>query len=198
MGVIIPNGFGLANIVLSGTVGTPEFVTTIGVDVTDVGADLVEAANKVMQAYADVFIPSTTSNLSLDRVVLQVAAPGPGTGSVESDLASFNGAQGGDMAPMATSAILRKTTSVLGRRGRGRMFLPGVVRDADVDINGRLTNVFQAGLTGQGADFLDLLRSGDGPGPMDPYLLHSTGDLPTPIEALICGPLVGLLRYRIR
>lgn len=202
MSLVIPPGFGLASIVLNGPDGTQPYVTTIGVGLSDAGGDFVGVANRVLQTYASAFDTLTNEDLTFDRVTLLVGSDG-GNGSVDSDIAPMVAVRSGPMAPTAMSLIARKNTAVLGRRGRGRMFIPGVLADGDVAANGAIEPesrpIFQEALD----NFMTgLSLVGTSPYPIaPPYLLHSEGSAstsPTPITSLSTAPLVGWVRKRIR
>lgn len=200
MSLVIPPGAALASIVLTGPDGTSPFVTTIGVSTADSGGDYVALANHVMQSYIDAFDTLTSENLSIDKVSLLVGADG-GSGSVDSTIEPFQGTRTVDMAPIAMAMIARKVTGQLGRSGRGRMFIPGVLADGDVQQNGQIElasrAIFQAALNG----FLVNLQTEVEGITAPPLLLHAEGTdvaLPTSIVQLQLAPLVGWIRGRIR
>lgn len=196
MSLVIPPGYGNAALVFTSLAGTPEFVTTIGVDLSAKTDDYVGAANQVMTAYGTAFAPATDSSLTLDRCTLAIGQDGAG-GSVDSDIPPFPMTRTGDAAPLAMSAICRKVTNTFGRRGRGRMFLPGVLRANEVTEGGTIYGERQASLSGAAEDFLETLQSAAFSLP--PVLLHSTAPAdPSPITALTIQPLVGWIRGRIR
>lgn len=200
MSVVIPPGFGLAAFTLTGPNGTQPFVTTIGLDLSAAGGDFVEAANSAFAAYAEAIMPDTSDALTLERVVLTVGQDGPG-GSVDSTLPAVQGNNAGSIAPLAMSVIGRKTTAMLGRGSRGRMFLPGSVDEAGVDEGGYLTTAVQDGWSVNLQGFASLLREATTTPStiaLPPVLLHSTPTTPTPIEGISCAPQVGWIRKRIR
>ncbi len=199
--MIIPPGYGSAAFVFTGGVGTSPFVTTIGVDLSDAGGDYVAAAETCFWAYSGSLIYSTTNAITLDHVLLTVGVDGGGVGSVKSTHAPRQGERTGEYQPMSTAAIARKTTNFLGRRGQGRMFLPGVVKDEQVNISGIIDSNTVADLQTRADDFLELLDGGRPQLPNCPAVLfHSAGGpaVPSPIMALTVTPKIGLLRRRIR
>ena len=199
--MIIPPGYGSAAFVFTGPVGTEPFVTTIGLDLRDYGGDYDMAAEKAFIDYQNTLLHITTAAITLDHVSLTVGIDGAGVGSVTSIAPPAQGQRSGDYQPMSTAAIARKSTNLLGRRGQGRMFLPGTVKDEQVDINGILTNAFIGDLQQRCFEFIDALNSSASSHPAaPPVLLHSAGGpaVPTPINALIVSPKIGLLRKRIR
>nr|CRY96671.1 hypothetical protein [uncultured prokaryote] len=199
MSLVIPPGFGSAALIFSGAVGTAPYVTTIGVDLSNYGGDFVLAANQVKAVYATTIGAETSENLSLDRVTLAIGADGPG-GSVDSDTVPDEFTRSGAFPPTAMSAIARKVTNELGRRGRGRMFLPGVVSEGEVDQDGTIQSARITALTQVVQDFVVTLGVGDMVGPAMPtVLLHSSAPLdPTPLTNVTISSKVGWIRGRIR
>lgn len=203
MSLVIPPGFGLAAFVLTGPAGTQPYVTTCGVDLDGVGGDWEEAANSAFTAFQQAVVPYINDALTFDRVTLSIGSDGPG-GSVDSTLAPVPCSASGAFAPTAMSAILRKTTSSLGRSGRGRFFMPAVVQEAGVDDNGQLTTSFATSLGEMALDFWTALATGsDDPtfnSPLPPVLLHSetVAAAPTPITSFRVQTTVGWIRGRIR
>ena len=198
MTLIIPPGFGSAAIVMTSTEGTPVFVTTVGVDLSAVGGDFVAAANNVFASFTSTLGITQDSSITVDRVTLAVGDDGPG-GSVDSTEAPIVSGRSGSMVPVSMAAIARKSTNVLGRRGRGRMFLPGVLTQTEVTEGGQISTTRQGTLQPILNDFYDALVEGTTPHPATPpVLLHSQAPAsPTPIEAFTLTPLVGWMRGRI-
>lgn len=198
--LVIPPGFGSAAFVLTGAVGTQPYVTTLGLDLRDYGGDYSAAAYDAFFSYATHIMAETSNQLTLDRVTLSVGADGPG-GSVDSTNAPVAGSKSGQFPPTACSLIARKSTNVLGRRGRGRMFIPGVLGEADIDQDGTVQAGKRTSLnTVLNAFYLEL-RVGSGGTPMPPVLLHGPAAVPLPpteISGLTCSDLVGWIRGRIR
>lgn len=203
MSLVIPPGFGSAALVFRGALGTPEHVTTIGVDLSAAGGDFVGAANRVMSAYGAEIMTTTYSALTLDHVTLAVGQDGPG-GSVDSDLPPIVGTRTGTGVAIAMAPVVRKVTNEIGRRGRGRMFPPGVLSSAEVDSNGLISTGRRDALqTAFELFFLSLKEGGTPVGEpvLPPVLLHSSGlgaGVPTPITGPSVAPLVGWIRGRIR
>jgi len=197
--LIIPPGFGNAALVFNSTQGTAPFVTTIGVDLSGYGGDFVLAANVVMLAFADAASTQVDGDLTLDRVTLSVGQDGPG-GSVDSDTTPIPMTRSGNAGTYGMSIIARKVTNELGRRGRGRMFIPGMVTQTEVDADGSVTSTRRAQIETVLDDFYDNLADGflTNP-PLEPFLFHSSAPAdPSPITGFVLSDLVGFLRGRIR
>lgn len=198
MARIIPVGFGEAAFVLVGGEGTAPFVTTMGVSLLGVSdTEYVDAANTLFLAYAQTIMPLTSNELSLDRVELSVGLAGGTSGSVSSDSTSVVGSNGSGMAPIAMAAIGRKISADLGRRGKGRSFLPGIIGTGDVQESGQLTNAARAIFEDAWVEFITSLATLPVGIAMAPVILHSDGSTPTPITGGTISSTVGWIRGRI-
>lgn len=206
MALVIPAGFAQAAFIFSGTVGTPEYVTTIGLDISNYGSDYVGAANNAFEAYAGLWMPDCYTGISLEKVSLSLSLGGD-NGSIDSTSTPVAGGGNGQFQPIAMAAICNKSTNRLGRSGRGRMFLPGLLRDEDVSPGGNIGASKLADLNGLANDFLALLSSGavgtaSLTSPLPPYLLHNDqsagSSTPTVLTGLQIAPKVGWIRGRLR
>ena len=199
MPLIIPPGFCQASFVLTGAVGTQPYVTTLGVDTSGYGGDFVAAANYLGSAYATAFAPMTNQDLQLDRVTLFVGSDGS-SGSVDSTTSPYPMASAASMGPTAMSVIARKNTNDIGRRGRGRMFLPGSAAEGEVTESGSLTTTFTEGVNDILVTFYELLATPVDPeDALPPVLFHGSAPAdPTPILGFSAAPLVGWIGGRIR
>lgn len=202
MSLVIPPGFASAALVFNSSQGTQPFVTTIGVDVSDAGGDYVAVADKVMSDYGLAFNNQWSSSLVLDRCTLTVGADGP-SGSVDSTLSPIPSTRSGAFPPVAMAAIARKVTNRLGRQGRGRMFLPAVLSESEVDEDGSIINTRRTSLTQQLNLFHELLTDSEGLYPFTtmPVLLHGPSVVlnpPDPIVGFALSDTVGWIRGRIR
>lgn len=197
----IPPGYGQASIILTGPLGTAPYVTTLAVSLAGAEGNYVGVANSIFSAYSGAFMSTTNDLLTLSKVSILVGDE-DGNGSVDSTAAAVAGSNVGQMAPIAMAPILRKNTGELGRQGRGRMFLPGALGEADVDDNGQLAPAFRTGLGVAAQGFLDDIRNGDeasGFPPATPFLLHNSPTLtPYSILSLTAATTVGWIRKRLR
>lgn len=203
MSVVIPPGYAQAAITVIGAPGTQPYVTTFGVKLETVGGvGFEQPALAALQCYQQAFKTPTSNALTIESCTLTVGSDG-GAGSV-TVTSPEPGENTGDMEPTAMSPVLVKGTAELGRKGRGRMFLPtGIAKDGTED-NGQLDPTRQSYFSTAGAAFLALLEDPtsrpegfvDSEIPM--YLLHSGPSLPTLVTSLTCSSLVGWVRGRIR
>lgn len=200
MGVKIPPGFGLAAFRLSASFGTPDFVTTIGVDLSAAGGDFVGAANDLAFAYASSIMTQTLKSYSLNGVTLTVGQDGGGTGSVESDGPPTPGQRNGTSEAAAMAVIARKNTAQMGRKGRGRMFIPGWIEVDQTLPSGEMDSGTFTALQEALDNFYGALQGDSGVAPLlnGAVLLHGDGTPPTPITSLSLVTKVGWIRKRIR
>ena len=196
--LVIPPGYGSAAFTFTGPVGTQPFIFTLGVDISDFGGDHVFAANLVKASFASAFATEVSSSLTLDRVTLAVGQDGPG-GSVDSNTAPDTFSRSGSFPPTAMSCIVRKVTNELGRRGRGRMFIPGIVSENEVDEDGSIVPARQTAIQGVLDTWYENLAYGATELSLQPVLFHSAAPtMPTEITAFAVSDLVGWVRGRIR
>lgn len=200
MALNIPTGFAEASFVYTSNEGTPPFVTTLGIDLRpSANPDPVAVANVLHTVYGDTIMSITDADLILDRVSLFLGSSGP-SGSVDSTNAPRVGGRTSAGLPWSLSAIARKNTERIGRSGKGRMFLPGVVSPTEINQAGQIIGSRRTAIDAELDDFFNALDSGF-PSGYPPVLFHNTGssdDVPTPVLSFSCAPLVGWIRGRIR
>lgn len=200
MSVVIPPGYGQASFVHTSTEGTEPFVCTLGINLSGAGGDYVAAANWAFDAWKTEVMPIMDSDLKLDRVSLLIGADGP-SGSVDSTLPAQAGGRTAEGLPWALSAIARKQTTDLGRSGRGRMFIPGVISPSEIGQGGTISPARRSTIQDALDDFYEnLATTGDPPVGLPPVLFHNPGveNSPTAITGFTLAPLVGWIRKRIR
>lgn len=199
MPLTIPVGFGQAAIVLTSGPGTAPYVTTLGLNLlTAVGEDLVDVCNGTMQAFVDNFGSQVSNEVYIDHVTIQVGLSGGTSGSVQSDLPVVQGGNSGAMAPLAMSIIARKITGELGRKGKGRCFLPCMLNTGDTNEAGNLVPDTLSSYQARWTEFLvDVSTPAVGIGAL-PVVLHADGSTPSPITSGSVAPKVGWIRKRIR
>jgi hypothetical protein len=194
-----PAGFGSAAWVLTGAAGTSPFITTMGVEV-DPAEDTEVVANHLFDVYANSWLGQTGNVFTLERCILTLPTAGGAVGTVESTVPSEIGALSGERCSMSMALLLNKRTAGIGRRSRGRMFIPGVLPATAVDTGGNLeasdvaayqqvATLFLAGLAANAVPF---------PTSTPAVLLHSDLGAPTPVTQLTVSTKVGTLRRRIR
>jgi hypothetical protein len=198
--VTIPVGYALASFVHTSAEGTEPFVCTLGVDIGEAGGDFINAANSAFNAWALWQMTNMDADLTLTKVTLAIGDDGP-SGSVESSASPVNGTRVAEGLPWSLSAIMNKQTAGLGRRSRGRCFIPGLISPSEIGQGGAISSGRRTTLTEDFNSFYDELVTPSGSGfvPLPPVLFHSTApSLPTPITSFGLAPLCGWIRKRIR
>lgn len=111
-------------------------------------------------------LPRLTSDVSLARTDAKLGPNDTGT-SASSNNGAGPGAQSASSEPPNTAYLVTKSSALGGRRGKGRIFLPGV--DAgNVDDAGTVNPVLVAAFQTELTDWLDHLATTDIP----MHLLH--------------------------
>lgn len=198
MALVIPPGYANAAFVFNGPPGTQPYIFTLGVDISGWGGDHVAVANILKATFAGQFATEVTSQLTLDRVTLAVGQDGPG-GSVDSDSAPDAFTRSGSFPPTAMSCIVRKVTNELGRRGRGRMYVPGIISENEVDQDGSIVAARRTAVNQLFDDWYDTLAAPPLETALPPVLFHASAPTnPTPITSFAVSDLVGWIRGRIR
>lgn len=199
--MVIPPGYASAAFIFTSQYGTGPFVTTLGLDISNVAGQFLSVADRAMATYGTYVMPLIHNELVLDRVTLSIGQDGPG-GSVDSTLAAITGGRStSDDQVAAMAPIMRKVTNEFGRRGRGRMFIPGALTDGDTAPDGTVSAARQSALNAAFQDVHNSLIAEpvEFPVGIPPVLFHSTAPtVPTPVEQFVCSELVGWIRGRIR
>lgn len=200
MAITIPVGFGELAFVYTSEQGTSPFITTLGVSLLGVDpAEYVDAANFAFDEWVANLQTFTDTNLTFDRVELSVGLPGGAQGSVRSTRTAVTGLRETKSVPIVLAFIVNKQTTRLGRKGRGRAFIPGVLPADNVGEDGRIGSAQVAAYgSAYAALLVDLATDGVGATPMAPVLLHADGGTPTPITGAVGSSLVGTMKKRIR
>lgn len=105
-----------------------------------------------------------------------------------------NGALSATTAPQNTAMLIRKISATGGRRGRGRMYVPGI-DEAFVSNAGVITAGQVTAINTHAATFLTNLVAANNP----MVILHDVPEVtPSPVTGLLCQSLVATQRRRLR
>ena len=187
----IPAGFGQISVVHVGGGIENEAIWTIGFDnnAGDTAADIADLIQTNLGTGDYLDLLSSSVDVTSVRVKLGPDATGPtaesppvGTGTI-----------GGNAAPPNLAVLVHKNTSLGGRHGRGRLFMPGLA-EASLDANGLLTSAYRGTCEtfwiGFGAFMI--LNS------LPPHLLHADAVSPTAIDSLTVDLRLATQRRRLR
>lgn len=199
---VIPLGYASAAFILTGSSGTAPFVTTVGVkstggSISDEGwADL---ANELFDLYDTTLLADTSDKLVLDHVQVTFSAGG-GVVSASSNAPTKAGRRTSASAPINIALLVNKFTNEAGRKGRGRMFIPGLLAQSSVSLDGTLSPADVTAYQGEVNAFFDGLAGGGTSGLDGAYLIHQGAGAgnPSPIIRAQVSPKIGSLRKRLR
>lgn len=200
MSTFIPANYGSLAYEYTGTAGTAPYIVTCGIALPG-GAPLQDVVDFAFDAWADRWIPNTFTDFTLERCTLTVNAPGGGYGSIVSSQPAQAGEASGTPGLVAVAVLINKRTGLLGRKGRGRMFIPGLLGEPDIDVDGILPPSTLAIYDDLAGAWLAAMQAGDDDWDTapNPVVLHSDASLaPAAITSMVTSPKVGILRKRLR
>lgn len=203
MALEIPIGFAQVTYVMQQAGDTDPYNCTIGID-----ASLSSASNEdILGQCAAAWVLNILAGQSTGITLTSVRGTF-GTDGVDPILVDWpSGAQGPNtqgMLPQNCALLVRKNTLLGGRRNRGRMFVPGILPDGQVDNVGVIGTSVVNGLQVQFNNFLEDLRGEGEAGdePIRPVILHNFkagAPLdPTPITSLTVQSVIATQRRRLR
>jgi hypothetical protein len=132
----------------------------------------------------------TTSLTFLGVKVTQFAGGLPFLGE---SMVSVVGTSAGQASPVSVAYLVNKGSSLGGRQGRGRMFVPGgALGVSSWTANGFLTSGARSALQTLWENFLTDTLANDRP----MQILHPVL-APTPVTSLTVGPKIGAIRRRL-
>lgn len=200
MALIIPPGYSHIAFELDLAGDNEPMYTTIGVDNGGVAVDTIP--DLLFQAFALEVMPRITLGYTLVRATAYVGQDGAPPLVIDSTLANVVGGLAAEALPQNCAMLVRKRTDASGRRGRGRMYWPGV-HEAQVSPTGVLTEGYLADQQLAATGFYNRLTDGVDQAPTPPVVLHRSEGigvepLPTPITTLIVDSVIATQRRRLR
>lgn len=195
--MLIPAVYGLAKYRFSLSGDQDEMIVTLGHAVQSFTPTAL--ADALFDALADTLTAGRMgTSWSLRGVDVQVGAQSSGEGpyfNYSSSLAPLVGTSAATRLPQNSAILVRKNTDAPGRRGRGRMYFPAIVTEADVNDAGVLTT---AKITDT-QTFLNAWHTRLMADALDPVLLHeSPPATPDAIVSFTCDGQIATQRRRLR
>lgn len=129
------------------------------------------------------------------RSTLAYQGPTPSsTAGVKNDTAT--GSTSNAKAPANVALLIHKQTALIGRRNRGRMYIPYVLNETTIDEVGNVLPASVTSFTNQAQGLVTALETVDVP----MYLAHSSPGLGSPekVTAAYADPVIGTQRRRVR
>lgn len=188
--MIIPVGYGQVTHVFEGG-GLPfGAVCTYGIE-NQIPAFAEIIASNCHDHFVAEILPRLPSEITLAETRVKLGPNATGAAAVAGD--PETGSTTGPVASSQVSWLVRKRSSLGGRQGRGRMFLPGV-RESEIGSDGAVSSADVLAWNLALLDFQTLL---DGNGtPM--VILHSDSLTPTPVTSLTLDSTIATQRRRLR
>lgn len=189
--MVIPAGFAQVNLFYTGTAAPTGAQNTFGVDHS--GLLSAGQVNDAVQDALDTAGWGTgySSLLTVTKIVVKI---GPDlTGQTDEQTVSIPGTQGTAATAPNLAMLVVKSTSLGGRKGRGRMFVPGVLESA-VDPAGIISDAVLTPIQGM----LEALVTDLATVSVPMVLLHSDSTTPTPVTGLNASGTAATQRRRLR
>lgn len=189
MATIIPPGFAEVSLRIRHTLLARAAFTTFGISIVAGGGNPQDLAAQVDMACAPFLYAGFDTNVVVDRVRVTIGQDGgpPVIGDLP---VNRPGGRGMNSTAPALALLVNKVTSLGGRRGRGRFFLPWYVSVANVSEAGTIAPAEVTSLQTRMAEWHgDFDDQG-----ISPVILHRTGvsvpPAPTPIVGFQVDPLI--------
>jgi len=196
MGLVIPDGFGLASWHTKTALDAEEMVWTVGLDLSSAN-DIPNLPTLLSGVWEDHLQALSSTIVTLVRTVLKV---GPSaTGPTYEDAPNTAGTDGGALLPPNCAVLVRKLTAHGGRKGRGRAYLPGISDiSGSLDSSGTFSTaeatVIDTAMAGLDADLVADTTFG----PVQTVLLHSDSTTPYFISSWVTSNKIATQRRRLR
>jgi hypothetical protein len=180
-----------------------DMAVTYGVEVEGAAAptvsDLAESLATLFNTHVMPIVVSPYIHVNT-HVEYQVGAPPAPLQIADRPSSLAGGANDTNITPQNSAHLIRKNTSLGGRRNRGRMYLPGV-SEANVSNTGVLAPARVAQINTALSNWRAALEANTGILYM--VILHGTSlnsptPTPTPVTSLACQPVIATQRRRLR
>lgn len=187
----IPVGYGIATYVFTSGFLPYGAVSTMGHSHALASGTPDEKAEELYDLFVASVAGALNVAINVERVIFR---QGPqDAGLVGEHVGTATGGDGGQMSPPNLCLLVEKHTDLGGRRGRGRMFLPGV-SEPIVDGSGVIAGDYLSDVNGNLGLWQDSLETAN----LNPVLFHSTETAPTPLTSMSLDPKAATQRRRMR
>lgn len=206
MTVYVPEGYGQVIHSFSLT-GDPEpMAITYGITTDDGETFTVDGiAAELHDAFGDIIMPflKTTYTMKQTEVRFQ-DTPLPADPTLGLFVGDRVGGTGNDVLPQNSALLVHKRSNQPGRKGRGRLYVPGCIREAQVDDKGIITALEVTGLQTAFTSFRTRMNAGAaGQAGTPMVILHTITEddatpTPTLVTALVVDSVIATQRRRLR
>lgn len=199
MALVIPIGYGEVGVQFKHSADPDPWYITFGVDLTEVGGDYTGAFSNIQMAVTGNLLPEVSSDVAMSGIRMTIGQDGDPL-TVFVPLSGYNGTGSTDVLPQNCAALVTKITALGGRKGKGRLYMPGCLPEAQVNQIGGLSNTLHTDLgTAFDGFHADLA---DGPTATPMVLLHNNYGVetpdPTPVTGLSVSNTIATQRRRLR
>lgn len=201
----VAEGSSQATYILQHSAVTRPMAVTMGHSLIDWSGTFTQAANYLFDAFADNVLNGMDTGVTFTGVNLYIGNGTAPSGSVESTRTPEPGLASGNYPPPNTALLVRKNTASLGRGATGRLFLPFMCPEANMDEGGNVDGTIVTAVQAQMNAWLAALATEDtGGNGTAPAVLNPTSSNPavagTPIiiTGLAVQGKVATQRRRLR
>lgn len=188
--MIIPGGYAQATLVFGGNGLANPGAVILGFDLGGTPTP-EEVAESVHATWTATLLLVQNESVQLEKVIAKIGPNDTGPSG------EFTGTEVGNVtgpgSPSNCTYLLKKNTALGGRKGRGRMYIPGVTESL-VGSDGVLTSATVSSLNSEAADFLGTLAFLG----HTMVVLHTDATTPTPVTSLVADSTVATQRRRLR
>lgn len=187
--MLIPPGFVQVSVLTTNFVGH-HCMSSTGYSTTDAWTQA--DADAVSDVLAVPYLAWLSAEATFDGVRILVGSDGD-PAVFESNSSAAAGSRHLDLAPPQTMGLIKKSTTLTGRKNRGRLFIHDVP-DSQCDDAGNLSST----AVGLLQDIANVWDSAIGVGALvgGAVILHSVVGAPTPITSMVAETKVATLRRR--
>lgn len=202
MPLIIPPGFMQMVWEFTITGDAEVMVCTCGFDVSDAAGDQEHIVAWLATTWADNVLQWQSSALHLVGGVGYFGQDGADNIVVVGPVLNDAGGSSANSLPPNCAVLARKRTDLGGRRGRGRVYVPGIA-EGEVGPEGNNSNAQLAGFQGAFDDMMTAWSTDVTDGPVTPVVLHKSEGIgpepvPTPIVLWEVERKIATQRRRLR
>lgn len=192
----VPVGYGQAQADISLTGDTELMTVGMGFKITSTATFTQAMADFFSGEFLSAINATTASEYETIQTNFVVGLTGGDVEASSGDGAGV-GTNTGDPVPQNSAYLIRKRSGLVGRKNRGRMYIPGVI-ESGVNELGQLTTGVANALQSTWGDFRTNIEADANFDGLS--ILHSLGDstIPTPVTALIVDTVIATQRRRLR
>lgn len=202
MTLVIPAGFAAVEMLTRHVSASHQAEVTFGIDISDATGGDTDIANACTSIWADAWAGLTDAGVQIGPSIIHIGGASPPYLRVDGTFTAA-GTVTGETVPSNCAALVRKLSGQAGRGGRGRDYVPWVLRDSQVDDVGNIDGTTLVNLQTAAENWLTGMQAGDGgSGPIPVVILHNAegstaADPPALVSAVVVDLLIATQRRRL-